>query len=208
MPSGRDFSVAREAGTFHFTGTLGDDTGSGQFTFTPSEAFVSGLASRGIQTSSDDDILVAASIDLTLAYIDSISAAGYRDIGFEHLIAFRALQVTPASIADLRSIFGQMGTEDVISATALHVTRAYVEELRSMGVGDITPERAVTFKALHIDKGYVAELARMGYAHMPPDQIVSFKAMHIDEAYLQHLRAHGLKNLTPQQVIEMKATGL
>jgi hypothetical protein len=207
-PSSTDFTIAREAGTFHFTGTLSSDGGTGQFTFTPSEAFVSGLAARNLQIDNSHEIMSAASVDVTLAYIDSIHAAGYRDLRFGDLLAFRALGVTTQSIAQLRGVFGQMPAGDVISTTALHVTPQYVQELRSMGMGPVTAERAVTFKALHIDKSYIAELARLGYAHMDPQDIVSFKAMHIDAAYLEHLRQHGLKNLTPQQVIQMKAAGL
>jgi hypothetical protein len=207
-PSSADFSIRREAGTFHFTGTLGSRGGSGQFTFTPNDAFASGLAARKLKTRDSHELMAAASIDLTLAYIDSIRAAGYPDLSFDNLLAFRAVGVTPQSISESRSLFGQLPAGEVISTAALHVTPAYVQELRSMGIGPVTAERAVTFKALHIDKGYIAELARLGYAHMDPQDIVSFKAMHIDAAYLQHLRQHGLKNLTPQQVIEMKATGL
>jgi len=207
-PKSATFSIRREAGTFDFTGTLTKDGGSGQYAFTPSGTFVNGLASRNIQADSVHDIMSAASVDLTLSYIDSIGAAGYPNLSFEKLLAFRAVGATPSSIAELRSVFGSLSAEDVVSTSALHVTRAYVQELHGMGVDSITPERAVTFKALHIDKGYIAELARMGFAHMNPQDIVSFKAMHIDAAYLQHLRSHGLKNLTAQQVIEMKATGL
>lgn len=207
-PTSGTFSIRREAGTFDFTGTLSDDGGSGQFTFTPSAAFVNGLGSRHLHPESIRDIMAAASVDLTLEYIDSIAAAGYPNLGFDKTIAFRAVGATPGSIAELRSVFGTLSSEDVVSTSALHVTRAYVDELHTMGVDHVTPERAVTFKALDIDKAYIAELARMGYSHMDPQDIVSFKAMHIDAAYLQHLRAHGLKNLTAQQVIEMKATGL
>lgn len=203
-----DFYVRREAGTFHFTGTAGGGSGSGDFTFTPDRAFADGLTSRGLQFDDAAAVMTAASVDLTLAYIDSIHASGYPQLGFNHLVAFRALHVTPSSIADLRSMFGSISAGDVISTTALHGDRAYVDELHSMGVDSVTPQRAVTFKALHITKAYVDELASMGYRGMSPNDIVTFKAMHIDSAYLRHLASHGLKNLTAQQVIELKATGL
>ena len=208
-PSGpANFSLQREAGTFRFTGMLGGGNGSGSFTFTPSDAFAAGLAARGQQFEDERGLLTAACIDLTLAYVDSISRAGYPHLTFDHLVAFRALRVTPDSIAGLRNLFGDLRADDVISATALHVNAAYVNELRTFGIGDITLERAVTFKALHITKDYVSELARMGYGNLKPDQIVSFKAMHIDAAYLQHLAAHGFTHLTAEQVIQMKAAGL
>lgn len=204
---GSRFELRREAGTFEFTGTIADGTGSGDFTFTPSDAFRSGLSARGLQ-GDDRRGMTAACVDLTLEYIDTIHATGYRDLSFDNLVAFRALDVTPASIAQLRTLFGDLPAEEVISTSALRITRAYVEELRSMGIGPVTAQQAVTFKSLRIDKAYVGELAGMGYRNMRPNDIVAFKALHIDAAYLRHLASHGLKNLTPQQVIEMKATGL
>jgi hypothetical protein len=207
-PSSADFTVAREAGTFHFTGTMGNGSGGGNFTFTPSPAFVAGLQSRGLDYRHAENLMSAASIDLTLAYIDSIRANGYPSLDFDQLMGFRAVGATPQSIAQLRGIFGAMSADDVISTHALHVTPAYVAELRSMNVGRVTPERAVTFKSLKITKAYIAELGRMGYAGLSADQIVTFRAMHIDAAYVRHLAAHGLTHLTADQVIQMKAAGL
>lgn len=203
-----NFTLQREAGAFHFTGTLGAGEGSGSFTFTPDAAFAAGLTSRGQQFEGERDLMTAASIDLTLEYVDTIARAGYPHLSFDHLVAFRALRVTPGSIAALRNVFGEMSPEDVVSATAMHVDAAYVNELKTMNVGPVTLERAVTFKALHITKAYVGELARMGYGGLTPDQIVSFKAMHIDAAYLQHLASHGFSHLSAEQVIQMKAAGL
>ncbi|HET6895229.1 MAG TPA: hypothetical protein VFH72_07620 [Candidatus Baltobacteraceae bacterium] len=178
-PSTANFTLRREAGTIVLSGTVGNGTGSGQFTFTPSDAFVAGLSSRGLRYDNDHDLLSAASVDLTLQYIDAMRGDGYPNLPFGDLLAFRAVGVTAASLADLRSVFGQISAENVIATTALHVTRSYVDEL-----------------------------ADMGYRGMSPDDIVAFKSMHIDRAYLQHLAAHGLKNLSGQQVIEMKASGL
>lgn len=202
------FGLTRAAGTFAFTGMLGNGRGGGVFTFAPDDAFVAGLSSRNLKPENDRELLAAATVDLTLPYIDSIRSAGYANLSFEKMLAFRALNVTPQSIADLRAVFGTMREDDVISATALGVTKAYVDEMRSIGVDHVTPQKAVEFKALHITREYVASLAQLGFGKLSPNQIVEFKAMHIDAAYLKHLADHGLKNLTPEQVVQAKATGL
>lgn len=207
-PSAAEFTVAREPGTFRFRGTIGGGTGSGNFTFTPSSSFNDGLAARGLGTRDGRELMGAASVDLTLAYIDRMRADGYPALTFENALAFRAIGVTTESIAVLRGLFGSLSAEDVISTSALHVTPAYVQELREMGVSPVTAQRAVEFKALNITRDYVAQLASLGYPHLRPNQIVEFRALHIDAAYLKHLADHGLKNLTPEQVVELKATGL
>lgn len=207
-PSPARFALRREGGAFTFTGTLGNELGSGTFTFSPSGAFAAGLDSRGLHYDGTRGIMVAALVNLTLAYVDAIRTDGYPGVSFDTLLGFRALGVTRESIADLRSLFGTVSADDVMSATALHVTRSYVNELRAMGIGPITPQRAVTFKSLDITKAYLDELARSGFPDLPPDEIVSFKAMHIDAAYLRHLAAHGFTHLTAEQVIQLKAANL
>jgi predicted XRE-type DNA-binding protein len=207
-PAQVTFSLRRDAGTFQFSGVLGNGRGTGPFTLTPNEVFVQGMAQRGLALSEPRDVLTAAIVDLTLPYIDSIRAAGYPDLSFEHYIGFRAVGVTPQSIAEMQSLFGHVSSGEMESAAAMHITKAYVDEIHSMGIGQVTIERAITFKALRIDKSYVAQLAQMGYPDLSPDNIVTFKAMHIDEAYINHLAAHGLKHLTAEQLIQMKAAGL
>lgn len=202
------FGLQRAAGTFAFSGMLGNGRGGGVFTFTPDDTFVAGLNSRGLKPDNNRGLLAAGNVDLTLPYIDSIRSAGYPNLSFDKMLAFRALHVTPQSIADLRAVFGTMREDDVISSTALGVTKSYVDEMHGMGVEHVTPQKAVEFKALHITPEYVAGLAQLGYAKLTPDQIVQFKAMRIDAAYLKHLADHGLKNLTPEQVVQAKATGL
>jgi len=203
-----EFGLKRAAGAFTFSGVVGNGRGGGVFTFAPDDAFVQGLSSRGLKPRDDREILAAAIFDLTLPYIDSIYAAGYSHISFDNVLAFRALKVTPQSIAELRSLFGDMPADQVISASAVGVTKAYVDEMRGMGVGNITAQKAVEFKALGITRSYADSLAKLGFGRLSADQIVQFKALHIDAAYLKHLADHGLKNLTPEQVVELKATGL
>jgi hypothetical protein len=207
-PAKATFSVQRDAGTFRFSGIVGSGRGTGPFTFTPSQPFVQGIAQRGLALKATRDVMTAAIVDLTLPYIDSIRAAGYSDMPYDQYVAFRAVGVTPQSIAEMQSLFGRISDGDMVAATAMHISKPYVDELRSMGVGPVTVERAITFKALKIDRAYLAELARMGYANLPPDSIVTFRSMHIDEAYIHHLAAHGLRHLTAEQLIQMKAAGL
>jgi hypothetical protein len=207
-PANVQFALNREAGIFRFTGILGRGTGNGTFLFMPGESFRSGLLSRGLKTRSDGDVMTAASVDLTLSYIDDIRAAGYPSLPFDELLAFRALNVTPSSLAQLRSMFGNIEAHQVISTTALHITPAYINEMHEIGIAAVTPETAVEFKSLGITKSYVAQLAQLGFSHLKPNEIVEFRALHIDAAYIKHLAAHGLKNLTVEQLVQLKASGI
>ena len=207
-PSPAQFSLQRDAGTFQFSGTLGNGSGNGSFTFAPSASFAAGLDSHNLHYRDARSLMAAALVKLTLPYIDDIRGDGYPDISYNSLLGFRALGVTRDSVAELRSVFGTMSAENVMAATALHITRAYVDELHGMHVGNVTPERAFAFKSMNITRAYLDELSRSGFPNLPADQILAFKAMHIDAAYLRHLAAHGLTHLTAEQVIQLKAENL
>lgn len=207
-PANVAFALHREAGDFTFTGILGEGKGTGDVRFTPSAAFVAALARRHLTAGRTNDLMAAAFLNLTIAYIDDIRANGFADLPFDRILGFRALGVTRDSIVAQRRLFGTLTAQDVEGLTALHVTPEYVAQLRAMGVTDITPRSAVEYKALDITPQYVAELARLGFSKLTQRQVVEFKAMHIDAEYLKHLAAHGLRNLTPEQVVQLKASGI
>jgi hypothetical protein len=203
------FTIAREAGTFECDGWAGHGQGSGTFAFNASPAFLAGLRSRGYSDLSPEKQAGSAMLDITLGYIDSIFAAGYPHVEYNQLVAFKALGVTPTSIAALRSLFhDNLTAEELTSLAALHVTPAYISELRGLGIAPVSPQKAVELKALGVDKSYVQALAAAGYTNVPPDQLVQLKALGIDQAYIQHLAEHGMKNLTVSQLVRMKAVGL
>jgi len=204
------FTFAREAGSFTCDGWAGHGRGAGTFTFSPSVAFLDGLRKRGFADITPHKQLAAATLDLTLAYIDGIAAAGFPHPSFDKLIAFRALSVTGQSIAELRTAFGgaQLDEEQVTSLAALRVTPAYIADMRTLGVDDMSPRRAVELKALGIDRAYVDSLAKAGYPKLAAHDLVQMKALGIDEAYIRRLADHGFKNLTVAQLVRMKAVGI
>jgi hypothetical protein len=71
------FSWTREAGTFRFNGSFDQGRGSGTYTFTPDQTFVTNMASAGYRTLSTDDIVRLAVIDVTVAHVRGLAQAGY-----------------------------------------------------------------------------------------------------------------------------------
>ena len=81
------FSLVREAGTIDCEGSFQDGRGSGTFRFTGSQAFVSGMKSRGFdfeRNSSkhdrgiEDRLFSAAALNVTTALADDLSSAGFK----------------------------------------------------------------------------------------------------------------------------------
>jgi hypothetical protein len=170
------FVVRRDAGTIDFNGSAGDGVGSGRFTFSPSSAYRDAMAKRGYDIPNVREQLAALTLDISLSYTDAIAATGVKPSSYGNLIAYRALGITPQSIADLRRQFGSLGEQDVI-----------------------------TFSALHIDAGYIKELASVGYTNLSAHEITELRALHVDADYIRRVQAHGYKHPTVRQLVELKA---
>jgi hypothetical protein len=199
------FTMHRDAGSIDFTGTAGDGVGAGQFTFTPSSAYDDAVAKRGFDRPSIREQLAAATLDISLSYIDAIDATGIHPGSYSKLIAFRALGVTSQSIRELRGQFPDMDEENVITFTALHITPQYASEMRAAGVSGVDAHTLVTLRALHVDPAYIKELASVGYANLSANDLTELKALHVDAAYIRRVQSHGYKHPTVRQLVQLKA---
>jgi hypothetical protein len=199
------FAMRRDAGSIDFTGTLGEGVGSGHYTFSPSAAYRDALTKRGYGRPGIEEQLAATTLDISLSYIDAITATGVHPSDYGKLIAFRALGVTPQSIRDLRRQFGTMSDGDIITFTALHITPQYAADMRAAGVTDMDAHDLVSLRALHVDPTYIKELASVGYSNLSADQLTQLKALHVDADYIRRVQSHGYKHPTVQQLVQLKA---
>lgn len=170
------FKLHRDAGDFAYEGWMQNGSGGGNYTFTTNDAFFKELTRRGYDVSEIQKKMTFAFLDITMAYVNSIEAAGYR-LTVNKLITFKAL----------------------------NINEQYLNELKSAGITDLGEERVVSLKALKVDLAYIRDLDSVGFGHMDAREYVTFKAMKIDSAYIKYLGAHGFHNLTPEQVVRMKA---
>ena len=170
------FNLHRDAGDYAFEGWAGKGEGAGNYTFTPNEVFFSTLRQRGYDVRSIDYEMAFANLDITMNYIDQMESLGYKG-DVNHLVAMKALGVTPQ----------------------------YVHDLQAAGVGDLSESKIISLRALGVDAAYVNEIAAAGFPGLSANQYVTLRAMRVDGAYIRYLRSHGFKNLTVNQVVSMKA---
>jgi len=173
------FHLHRDAGDFTFDGWLGKGEGAGNYTFTSNEAFFNALRSRGYNIETLNYKMAFATLDITNAYIDQMERLGYKG-DVNHLVAMKALGVTPE----------------------------YVAQLQSTGVTELDASHVISLKALHVNPQFIKEIASAGFPRLSANEYVTLKAMHVDAAYIRYLRSHGFKDLTVNQVVSMKAEGI
>jgi hypothetical protein len=170
------FKLHREAGDYSFEGWVGNGEGAGNYTFTPNDAFFAALRARGYDVNSMDYKIAFANLDVTTSYVDQMESLGYKG-DVNHLVAMKALAVTPQ----------------------------YVRDLRSAGVTDLSASQVISLRAVGVDAAYIGEIAATGFPRLSASQYLTLRAMHVDGAYIRYLRSHGFKNLTVNQVVTMKA---
>jgi beta-lactamase regulating signal transducer with metallopeptidase domain len=103
-----------------------------------------------------EDLISFAALGVTPEWLGGIVDAGYPNLRPEDVHSLAALGVTPDYIHDLRAAGLRPSIEDVISLHANGVTGAYVSALRDAGLTDLTPEDVLNL-SVH---GVTAEEAR------------------------------------------------
>lgn len=171
-----EFKQHREAGDYAFEGWMNAGNGGGNYTLALNDAFFNELARRGYDVNEMNRRVTFVSVDMTIAYINSIESAGYH-----------------------------LSTNQLVTFKALNITQQYLNELKSAGISDLDENQVVSLKALKVDANYVRDLNSVGFSHLAAHDYVTFRALKIDSAYIKYLEAHGFKNLTPSQVVTMKA---
>ena len=199
------FGLHRDAGAFAFDGWLQQGTGSGHFTFSPDPRYEEELRARGYTVDEPRKLMTAGLIDLSIPYIDQIRNAGFKDLTFNNLVAFRALRVDAPYIDSMRRHFSDLDAETVISLRALNVTDDYIGSMKSEGLAPATAHDAIELRALRVDSAYVKEMASVGYDHLSAHDLVQLRALRVDAAFVRSLEAHGFHNLTVEQLIQAKA---
>ncbi len=174
-----NFTFRREAGEIACTGTASRGSGFGHFLFTANPRYVQELRRRGYSLDSPRLLLPATLLDISTEYMDSIAAAGFTDVKFGNLIAFRALGIDAS----------------------------YIQSMRKQIAG-VDSKTIVPLRALNVDNTYVNEMASVGYSHLTAGELIQMRALGIDAAFVRRAQAHGFKNLTVQKLVQAKAMGV
>lgn len=202
------FTIVRDAGRFVCEGWGENGRGAGTFTFASNPSYVDELRRRGLTFPSDQKLLDAAMLDLSLAYVDAMHAT-YPQADVKKLIEMRAVGVDPAFVRTMTSrLGGPIDLQTMVSLRAVGVTPEYLDELTRMGFHVTRAEQAVSLRAVGVDAAYVKELASLGYTNIAPDDLQQMRAVGVDADFIRKMEAHGFHNLSVQRLIQARAVGV
>jgi hypothetical protein len=173
------FQMQREPGSFSCTGSAGEGSGAGQFTYVPSMRFDDALSSRGFGRPTERQSLELAIAGMTLAFADQIRGSS------QH-----------ATVADLLRVI-QHG-----------VNPRYVADLASLGYKVTSLDQLVKLRDHGVTPRYVGDLGAAGYKNLTADDVIALRDHGVSVAFVERLKAHGYNNLSVRDLIRLRDSGI
>jgi hypothetical protein len=231
------FQIQREPGTFSCTGSAGEGSGAGQFTYAPSARFDDALASRGIGRPTYRESLELAIAGTTLAFADQIRAAaqhatvadlvrvvqhgvnpryvsdlasaGYKVTSLDQLVRLRDHGVTIDFIRAVQSAgFRNLSPDDLVRLADHGVREKYIADLRAAGYTQVTADQLVTLRDHGVTPRFIGDLAAAGYKNLSAEDLVALRDHGVSTAFVERLKAHGYTNLSVRDLIRLRDSGL
>jgi hypothetical protein len=211
------FSLVREAGTIECEGTFQNGKGSGTFRFTPSQAFVSGMKSRGFDfekdppTTGDDDrgrfedrLFTAATLNITTALADDLLSAGFGKLDVGDLFKAAIFKVDSAFMREMKaSGFPNMGMEELVKARIFKIDAKFVTEATQMGFDKEPFESLVKMRIFKVTPEFITEVRNEGLTGLSVEEIVKLRIFKIDGEFIRKAKAEGVP-LEVERLVERR----
>lgn len=230
------FAIQREPGTFSCTGSAGEGSGAGQFTYAPNPRFDDALASRGLGRPAYLDSLrlavanaslafidrlratsghvsiseVARALDhgVTPRYVDEVAAAGYR-VSVDQLVRMRDHGVNVDLIRAVQGAgYGSPSPDDLVRLADHGVNERYLREMRAAGYVHASAEQLVTMRDHGVTTRFVADMAANGYKNLSPEELIALRDHGVTASFVERLRAHGYANVPVRDLIRLRDAGI
>jgi hypothetical protein len=186
------FTLARDAGTFAFEGTVMVGIGSGDFRFVSDPSFTAKLAALGYDAVGEDDvsIMMMAIRDISIAYAGEVKRSGLRDVAVNDLVRFRDHGVELEFIRDLTMIgYANLSADDVVQLRDHGIDSGFIRALKVSGYPDLPAGDIMALRDHGVDSRYVEGLDDSGYGRRAVGDIVKLRDHGIEPVFIKELLA-------------------
>ncbi|MDQ4123184.1 MAG: hypothetical protein M3209_17240 [Acidobacteriota bacterium] len=203
-----NFSLQREAGTFQFQGSFSAGKGSGIFTLTPNQSFLSAMSSRGY-TLSEEKQFASAMLDVRVKTVDDLKAAGFPNLSIDDVFKATIFKITPEFVSEMTSIgFKGLEMEDLVKARIFKIDAKFAREVKEMGFGENQPmETLVKMRIFKITPEFLREMRTSGLENLGIEDLVKLKIFKIDTAFIQRAQGASSAKLDVEDLVRMKIHG-
>ncbi|HEX5043954.1 MAG TPA: hypothetical protein VFV75_13670 [Candidatus Polarisedimenticolaceae bacterium] len=210
------FELRRDAGDTTFEGSFREGKGAGQFSFAPRPAFLETVRALGIETGKpgrgksrdeEEQLFGLALCDVTVAYIKSMIAEGYR-LTLEDYQSMRIFDVTPQYIREMRDLGFHNVSHDELVATKIHgVTPSYIRQMRKSG-WDLSLDDYQANRIHGVTPQFIAEMRELGYRDLSADDLLSFRIHGVTREFIRELRELGYDDVEADDLIAARIHGV
>lgn len=209
-----NFRLVREAGTIECEGSFTDGRGSGTFRFTPNSSFVDAMRSRGFdfeksssskhETSLDERLFSAATLDVTTALADDLRTANFPNLDVGDLFKAAIFKIDGKFMAEMKATgFPNLGMEELVKARIFKIDADYVRGVREMGYDKEGFESLVKFRIFKVTPEFLNQLKSEGISDIDAEDVVKFRIFKITPAFIREARAEN-PNVTVEELVRRK----
>lgn len=199
------FSWTREAGTFRFTGSFDEGRGSGTYTFTPDQSFISNMATAGYRNLATEDVVRLAVTDVTMAHVRGLTQIGYPNLTLDEIVRTRIHGVTPEFVRAMQQRgYKSVPVQDLVKMRIHKVTAEEVDQLRAAGFANLTIDDLVKFRIHKVTPAFISELKALGFTGMDREALVRFRIHKVTPEYIKQMRDVGFTAVSEDQLVRMR----
>ncbi|HEY0380028.1 MAG TPA: hypothetical protein VGC87_24150 [Pyrinomonadaceae bacterium] len=200
-----NFKLVREAGTLECEGSFSNGRGAGSWRLVPSQAFRSGMSSRGYDLT-DEQMFTATMIDVRTGFVDDLKAIGFDHLDFEDVVKAVIFKITPQFAAEMKSIgFENLDLEELVKARIFKIDAAFAREVREMGFDDgQSMEQLVKLRIFKVTPGFLKEIKGEGLTLDSVEDAVKLRIFKVDADFIRRARASGHTDLNVEELVRLR----
>ena len=199
------FTLAREAGTFHFDGKVRGGIVDGTYTFAPDPRFADALSRAGYARPTEPEQFRLALTGVGMKIVRQLRDLGYAQPTTADLVRMGTHGVDIDYVLSMASLADRLGTVARLTQMRDHgVDLAYVAELERMGYTNLSAEDLMSLRDHAIDSVYITELADAGYIHVPPAKLVKAREHGVTGPFAREMREVGFDRLTLDELGKLR----
>jgi hypothetical protein len=199
-----NFRLVREAGNVACEGKFNAGKGEGTFRFTPNINFTSTMQSRGFEFSGEN-LFSATFLNLTVAFVDDIKSAGFKNLEVEDLFKAKIFKIDSVYMREMAATgFLNLDMEDLVKARIFKIDAKFVKEVIEMGFAKDSLEDLVKLRIFKITPEYLREMKSLGFLNLSAEEATKFRIFKVTPGFVNKMKAEGLANLTVEEVVKLR----